>query len=584
MLKLIETLSQKRNYINQNLQLQIKVLALIGPPKYRPMKKRFIFIPLILLLIIFMIFVAISGFNDKVDALWTESANQLTSHYVTLDHKNHSLEDLYYQIHGSNDEWDKQKILCTPFCPLMEYENFETLVQTIAEQKSGIFYSVSGAGTTTKIDRLAKFISSSNDHILTLNCAPQFEIEYHKKYISQEIDGKFQKGILLKFMDKCIESPDENFVFLIDNLDKINPETFWGPEIWRKMDDEHYTVKFGTDTFNIPENFYALSVSHAGKSSKISLNNEHFKRIGQPYYIAPSVTELILYLRETLSKKQEEINNEALTAEEKDDIQRDITSLRDTAHLQKFIYSFQKINDVVSERFTKNHRLGQWSSLRKLYSVEDYDKFIETFVNHVNALEPEIEFGKSDLRSVIYSVNHDGKLKGSNAINQFFKRLEQSGYLTEILVGLAFLLISGLVSIYLLRRRRQYIRDYTHKVYGLIDDFEKNKIDYEDVSKKFIGIKRKVDQMIIDGKINYTEATFFYSFIEERIRGIELGREANNSFQELVNLYLEDEIITNKEYKKLHQFLSRIKHKISIQDYDKFNSEIEHLYDTHKHE
>ena len=78
-------------------------------------------------------------------------------------------------------------------------------------------------------------------------------------------------------------------------------------ELWQKLDDARLSVIFDKDTVHIPDNFYLLCLTHTGVSSKIELNNEHFKRLGGQEMLDVNPNELILSLREEFQKVQKSV-------------------------------------------------------------------------------------------------------------------------------------------------------------------------------------------------------------------------------------------------------------------------------------
>ena len=254
--------------------------------------------------------------------------------------------------------------------------------------------------------------------------------------------------------------------------------------------------------------------------------------------------------------------------------------MEDPKQLKAFVYSFEKINQYIEANFSKNHRLGQWSNLRKLYAHDDQEKLFTGFIEHVNALKPDEVMRMEDLKHINYALATNGLMKNTNFFDRQWKTMEEKGFLTEFVVGLTFLLFSALFSFFLFRRRQKYIKNYTDQVYKLIEAFENNAISYEEISKVFSKLKAEVDQLIINKRITYSEASFFYTFIENKVKQIEISKEVNRNFRDLVDTFMEDDVLTQKEYEKLKSFLAKIKKKISLQDYNRFSEEIESLYQT----
>lgn len=524
-----------------------------------------------------------AGLTNEQDPYWTELDTLLTKDYFTLemaaDSLNLLLTELQQDTAIGKEGYNRIK---TPFMPTMNYAKFKACLDEVLEQKYVVFASVSGVGTTTITSRISSFIATKPENILEINCAPNFDIILHHQYIGEWKNGVFQPGKLIQFFKRCEANPTEKFVVLFDDLDKINPESFWGADFWKQFDDRDHKIELEGITLRIPNNFYMISVVHASASEKKELNNEHFRRIGKLDYLEIFPEEMILYWRGKLASTKEKLAKGDLKQSEKKQLERDLASLEDTTHLKQLAYSFKKTNEIIEEKYSKNHRLGQWSSLRKLYHKEEYAEFLQVFINHVNGFQPKEEFRKKDLDGLAYSLKNEGAIKGSNFFNQQLIVLEEKGYLTEFFVGLSFLLISGLVSFVVLKRREKIISSYMERLGRLIDDYENRSKNYDEIVDEFNQIKSEVDGLTLAKKINYTEASFFYSFFENRVRQIEFSREANSHFQELIDTFLEDEHLSDNEYERLNRFLQKIRHKLSLQDYNSFKEEIERLHDKYK--
>ncbi|HQL69881.1 MAG TPA: hypothetical protein PLA77_03565, partial [Bacteroidales bacterium] len=100
--------------------------------------------------------------------------------------------------------------------------------------------SVTGSGRTTMIDRVSKFIAVIPEHIMSLSCVPQLEVEYHKQYIGSIDNGKFYKGALLNFLEKAKIDSLHNYVLIIDDIDMIYPSTFFGAAMWSELENPNY--------------------------------------------------------------------------------------------------------------------------------------------------------------------------------------------------------------------------------------------------------------------------------------------------------------------------------------------------------
>lgn len=517
------------------------------------------------------------GLKDNIDPFWGELDQWMVADFQTLDKSIPELQTMYenFQHHPVENDSLAFQLVASPFLPAIEFDKFKSYFRLVTQKKMLLLSSVSGSGTTTITTRLAKLIATYPEkNVLNILCAPAFDLEYHKRYIGETIDGQFKQGILLDFFDRCHTHPDEKFVLLIDHFDKINPETFFGPALWEKLDNPDVKVIMGSKTIEVPNNFYMIAIIHAGASAKVELTNEHFKRLGgQPHFLEPEFKELIIYLRKRLKDKKQE-----LASHPSERLREEVEYLSDTTHLKKLLYFFKKANQLIKNNYSKGHTLGQWSNIRKLYAAKDFDKLDDIFISHVNALKPHTIIRKKDFEPILYAIEHEGSLKGTNFINTQLKVMEEKGFLTEFVVGLSFLLITGLFSLFFFKRRQNYLRSYTTKVYDLMDAYEGKEMNYETVSMQIHSIKKEVDTLVMNNDLNYQEATFFYTFIQDKISRIEVTKSVNENFLQLMDMFLDDGVLSKKEYKKLERFLNSIKSKITEEDYLRFKSEMDKMY------
>ncbi len=546
------------------------------------------------------------AFRNERDPLWGETADLLRKNIATIDKSPDSLRDLYNHFHAEKRIPDSaiMRLIAKPYMPNMAFEKFQSYFNLISERKFLIIAGVTGAGNSTLVDRIANLIADETESTNTHNastghqtrkmeilCAPQFDLDLHNRYIGFYEKKTFIKGDLLRFWEQCRAQPQQRFVCVIDNFDKINPETFFGPELWQKLDDTSFPVVFGRDTVSIPDNFYLLCVTHAGIGQKIEMNNEHFKRFGGQVNLPPTALELVLALK---AKKKEvektllKIKNAPLSildAGKKNDAQKDISklenqlaALNDTSNLQRFVYFFTKTNAFIAQKYSSSHQLGQWSDVRKQFQAKDFENLQDIFINHVNAFHPEKELRKTDFTPIIYSINNDGKIQNSSPMWQAINTLAAWGFASELGVAGSFALISAVFGWWYFRRRHRYIQDFTNRTYDLMEDYHKNRKPHDQLVAEIKQLKQSFDGLVLSQKVNYSEASFFYSFLEDKVRDIQIAREINESFLKLMDAFLDDNILSDSEYAKLNQFLTSIQFKITAPQYEAYKKQIEDIY------
>ncbi len=503
------------------------------------------------------------GSRDREDPLWEQAKFLLDNDIVTLSESKDSINRIFKKLHPQIEENNEGfNRLSTPFLPTMSIEKFNLAVDDLLSHKFRVFTSIPGVGSTTFINRLTSFITLSPKNILEIRCAPAYELKLHEKYLGNK-DAQ-----LIKFIQSAINTPSERFFLIIDNLDKINPESFWGPDFWKLLDDKDDVLVIDGVEIYFPDNFHMISIVHTGITAVHKLSDEHFSRIGESRLLNVTPQELVLYLDEQRQKA-------ILNSDSRIDL------FNDKERMQEYVYSFIKSNSIVSKEFGLDHQLGQWSSYRKQYDFDHASELLDGFVSHVNALRPGQKFTKSDLKAVDYAIEHRGLEQHSSWLAKKIIWLEERGYLTEFLVGLSFLLITGLISLYFLKRREKLLTSYIRRLGVLLVQYESGEADFDMMMLEIEKIKNEVDEHALSKKINYNEATFFYSFFDNKVRKIEISREIHAQFDELVEVFLEDGLLSESEYSKLRKFLNRIRKKLSEIDYQYFDKKVEELKSAH---
>lgn len=548
------------------------------------------YIPLIILIPLSIILFSYGLKNEK-DPYWIELDDLLTKDYVTLANSPDSIRELINEFHNRpipvNDSLLNQ-LIAKPFMPTMEFGKLKEYLNVFKNKRSCMFSAVTGSGNTTLVDRIANIIALKPENKKVVLCAPQFDLKYNEKYIGTFEENRFKKGELLEFWDKCREKPNEKFVCVFDNIDKLNPETLFGPDLWRQLDDPNGRAVFGKDTIYIPSNFYLICIVQSGVGQKIELTNEHFRRLGGMMLLPVHPNELILLLRgkrieieQDLAKKKQLLA--AIPSSEP--LKKDITSLeeqlvalRDTQHIKKFIYFFKQSNETISDMYSYGHQLGQWSDIRKNFLPQNFSNVKKLFVQHVNAYRPIRQLTEKDFNKIEYACNNDGSIPETSIIAKATNKMTELGFASELGVAGSFALISGIIGWFYFRRRHRYIKEYTSKVYDLMEEYETHKKPYGDILQRLNQTKREFDTLVLDQKVNFNEASFFYGFLEDKTRYIELAREVNESFLKLMDAFLDDDILTDSEYAKLNQFLQSIRYRISEHQYLMYKEEIEVSY------
>ncbi|MDO8367164.1 MAG: hypothetical protein Q7T20_10230 [Saprospiraceae bacterium] len=529
-----------------------------------PISRIFLFALPLLALLIWL------GSRNRPDPLWAESGRLLRQPATLISEAPDSLQSLYCQLHnvpfvpGDSTAF---RLAMQPSPTNIEWVSFKKLAISAATSPMHriVVSGVTGVGSTKMGKRVANLLAGSYDRVLQIDCAPWFDVEYHKEYIGKEDEkGKFYPGELLLFWDRCRKNPDQKFVVVFDNFDKINPETFFGPALWEALSAKKPVAEVGGKTVELPDNCYLFSITHYGPGSVVEFNGEHFKRLGDRCLLEISPRDLVAWLR--LQER----------GAERDPVK--LAALRDTAQMHRFVFYFLKTNQLLNRKYTDGHQMGQGSNIRPLYMDADREKFKLAVMSHLNALKPDKPLKERDFRPIEYTIRNGGMEDGSSVFARLVQNLHETGYLVEITMVGTTALLTALVGYLVFRRREQLIRRYGDRARQVFQNFEDQQISAEEASNQLEAIKREVDELVLRRSLGYTEGLYFLAFIEDMVKRIEFARSISENFLELFGAFMEDDMLTEGEYLKLKQFLQSMRHKIPTDVYDQFNLKVESTY------
>ncbi len=513
--------------------------------------------------------------RNQQDPTWLKLKNLQLSEIETLEKSPKKVQLLFKEFHGkeTSDSIKAIDLIDDPYVPIMKYSKFEKYINALKEEKRILISTVEGGGSTTLVTRLAKFIAIDDARILSVNCSPQFDLIYHKKYIGEEKDGKYSKGELLLFWEECLRQPDKKFIAVFDDFDKMNPETLFGPDLWENINNKKYKKFIGGEEVVIPDNFYMISTTLSAIGSRIQLHNEHFKRIGRNYYLRPNTIDLALYLESNINKLNSKIEKEGISSlSEKEKKQN--KALNDSKNVLEYLYLFEKTNHIIERDISKTSQLAQWSDVRKLYLPEDRDQLIETFINHVNAISPEKKFDKTSFKPIYYTFKNKGLLQESNTLATSFKVFKEWGFLTEFVVAICFALATALISVYLNSKRKRKVTKFLTRSEEIYTGFENRTMDTEVAINKLSELKFEIEEHTKSNKISFPEAIFFYNSVRSKVNSIEITKNINVTFLTLMDVFLDDEELSKNEYDKLMTFLEKIEHTIPKGDIQRMKDQV----------
>ncbi len=523
-----------------------------------------------------LFFLVKKGRQERTDPDWTRTEQMLRTNYFRLDEAADSLRLMHQRFHGRALGGDSAafKIASSPVMPTMEFSKFRSIFEKVAERKKVVLSAVSGVGLTTLSDRLARLIVSRPENLLLINCAPQFDLELHKRCIGETVSGRWRAGELVRFWEKAVARPDEKFVALFDNLDKINPETLFGPELWEKLTDSKQEVVFDGKKVVIPPNFYLISATHLGEGAKIELSNEHFKRLGQQIVIDATADELVISLqlkRRELEKRLADIGR--LDGEEKERLD----ALRDSANCQRFVYFFLKSNKILAEQLDASFQLG-WTNFKKLYRPVDFEQMRRQFTSNANGLRPRLPVTEKTFAMADYAICTGGLLQDSNFFARSVEWLRARGFLTEFTVVSLTALVTAIGGWWIFRQRGKRLAKLNTELSETMHLYDNQEITIEQAYARLTDTKQLLHKKVSERKLNFTEANYFLRQVDDEVRRLEIAKQTTAAFLHLVETFLEDNVLTEGEYRKLCQFLDAIRFKIPAAEWQRYRDEVEDIH------
>lgn len=487
-------------------------------------------------------------------------SRSLLKRIIPVSERLDTIEYEYGKLHNERKGIDSIiRMISEPFLPDWEYKKLFQYTGILLKNKKIVLSGVSGSGKTTVVERLAAFVAGSKSRITQMACVEKLDVEYHKIWVGSFENGKFTKGRLLELFEKCNLDSTHNYVFVIDDIDKIYPATFFGAEIWQEFDnpDNKSFISGYPNEIAIPDNFYLISVTHTGVANTIELNDEHYRRLGNLVKVQPDFREFVLNLK---TKKYNEIPK---------------------LHKKKLLYFFRKANDFIEKNYGDSYMLGQWSSIRKLCKPEDWDKFIGEFLIHVNAFKPARMITKEDFQPIFHAIENNGEIPSSSFLYNTYHELVSIGIFSELTVGLAFAVVSAVFGWFVLVKKRKFLSSLQAGVMDTSKKFQSGDIDFEEAVRSLVEYKTTLEQLIYKQKIRYEDAIYFFLYLNEQMNVLENTNKMSRISEGFIHTfeeYMEDGILTDDEYAKLNSFLANLRNVLSPEVYYKLKDQVDTIY------
>ncbi|MHC1737860.1 MAG: hypothetical protein AB9882_07595 [Ignavibacteriaceae bacterium] len=543
-------------------------------------KKTLLFVFLTLPAIILLYFLGHYLLTNETDQYWTDLDKILISNGIVDSSKNLvsvSKEDSlkfriipvqetydsllsYYKIFQENnpDAIPFENVVDKPYPLIGSAGLYFSFLEKLLEKKSTsssysqnkiILQGVSGSGKTTLIDRMSLLITGSEDNILRLICVEKMEVEYNKEYIGEYRNGKFIPGKFLNLIDKCYRYPDHNFVFILDDVDKVYPSPVFGAQIWNSLDVEDRPIQIDgyAPERLIPSNLFIISATHSEPGYTVEINAEIRRRLGNIFELNADPSTFLLFIKTRIAK--------------------DSLSF---SHIKRMVYFFKRANDHISVKFDAGFTLGNWSGLRKLVKEIKFDDFINEFVINITNFNSTQSITKDEFAHIIYAMENEGVLSGSSPMHMVYKKAEELGLVGEIGGGLVLALIPLIFGWFLIRRRKKKFEDYSARINELSNKFKTGSVEYIDVIKEMQTIKHTLETDFNKNRIkneDYILLLILYNNAIGKIHQLEQSYDLRDQIEKKRDYFLLDGIIEQSEKNNLNELLAQKKKDIQPEVY-----------------
>lgn len=146
----------------------------------------------------------------------------------------------------------------------------EEIVELLDDRPQAIFYGPPGTGKTFVAMQLAEVIAGSEERVTLVQFHPSYAYEDFVEGYRPTLDGGFELkwGPLRRLASRAEESPDENFVLVIDEINRANLSKVLG-ELFFLLEyrDRSVTLQYSDDAFVLPQNLLIIGTMNTADKS-----------------------------------------------------------------------------------------------------------------------------------------------------------------------------------------------------------------------------------------------------------------------------------------------------------------------------
>jgi len=176
--------------------------------------------------------------------------------------------EIFREIFLPNGGITKEKLLKEIFLKEEKFSQICSLLEN-SKKKQMIFQGPPGTGKTFVAQKIALYLTQSEDRIETIQFHPSYSYEdFIEGYRPK--DGKFvlEAGIFKVFCERARKDENEKYILIIDEINRGNLSKIFGELLYLlEYRDKKAKLTYSQDKFSIPENVYIIGTMNTADRS-----------------------------------------------------------------------------------------------------------------------------------------------------------------------------------------------------------------------------------------------------------------------------------------------------------------------------
>jgi len=164
--------------------------------------------------------------------------------------------------------YTKEKILKEIFLKEEKFNQICSLLEN-SKKKQLIFQGPPGTGKTFVAQKIALYLTQSEDRIETIQFHPSYSYEdFIEGYRPKNGKFELEKGIFKLFCKRAKEDGDKKYILIIDEINRGNLSKIFGELLYLlEYRDKKAKLTYSQEEFSIPENVYIIGTMNTADRS-----------------------------------------------------------------------------------------------------------------------------------------------------------------------------------------------------------------------------------------------------------------------------------------------------------------------------